>query len=171
MNRPEDNAENSWTWCILIIISQMTSLTPWPVISTDAEGIHQRYHTWAHFIEWLEENHEPVWVSAALKRRTIAVVIGEKMTTSWREWLLTPACVGACSKRCKHKCVECQGPRTAVGCQVSTVRLMALTCEIYEHRFLLLLHNEEVGDSKKCRNCFQDGVNCIVFIVATWVCN
>lgn len=33
------------------------------------------------------------------------------------------------------KCAECQGPRTAAGCQVGTVLLMALTCEIEEHRF------------------------------------
>lgn len=41
---------------------------------------------------------------------------------------------------------ECQGPLTAVSCQVGTVLLMALTCETKEQRFLLVLHNVEVGD-------------------------
>lgn len=54
--------------------------------------------------------------------------------------------MGAVSISCERKCVECQGPLTAVSCQVGTVLSMALTRETKEQRFLLVLHNVEVGD-------------------------
>lgn len=47
----------------------------------------------------------------------------------------------------------------AVGCQVGTVLLMALTCEIEEHEFLLMLHNGEVRDLSYITQSSQEGKN------------
>lgn len=117
----------------------------------------------------------------------LAVVIGEMTTTSQREGLLTPACVGARSIRSEHKCVECQGPRTAFGCQVGTVLLMELTCETEEHRFLfnvtqwgsgrLKLRNSRVHMNAEAQmspnwkeKLFWDEANSILSIsVSVWV--